>query len=300
MTFKDYFQKELKVERSIGVLVRFNIKRTECPNGLYVFVEGPSDKKFYSSTCVSKLRTDLYFFGLKDDYANDEKEILGKKAVLTCYSSLKHRKDIGSSFKRCIFIIDRDYDPEIECSDIEILQEDKERLSMTCGHSFENYFLEQENLRKLFAYYSLSELDFKEYQNHFCAFSERAGKFFAALATISFYYGDSRRKYIQGYKVDTIFNNDILIDEGIDMELYRYEYNQMMEYIQQDNKYLDFYKRTKKTIMEAPGLYIRGHNCYYHLEQYLAKRHHVYLAADYRRIAKIFTITFHGYDLQIQ
>ena len=101
MTFKDFFSNELKNERPIGVIMRFNIKRTEYPDSLYVFVEGPSDKKFYSSTKITKLQTDLYFYSVRDDFEDEQRTIVGKEAVLTCYSSLKKRKDIGASFKRC-------------------------------------------------------------------------------------------------------------------------------------------------------------------------------------------------------
>ena len=62
MTFKDYFMSEIQVERPIGVLMRFNVRRVEYPLSKYIFVEGKhlrpasiaSLKYFsiYSSNCL--------------------------------------------------------------------------------------------------------------------------------------------------------------------------------------------------------------------------------------------------------
>ena len=300
MNFKEFFTAACKTEEPIGVIMRFNIRRSEYPNSHYIFVEGPSDKKFYSSTKVSKLQTDLYFYSVRDDFEDNNIKIVGKDAVLRCYSFLKERDDLESCFKRCIFIIDRDYDPEINTAEVRLSQEDKKRLCMTYGHSFENYFFEKENLRELFYYYDMSEKALNEYWEHFTLFSEKASKFFSALATVTYFFRVSEKKYIPRYKVEDIFFNDVFVDEGIDSKLFRLEYQKMMESIQINKKHMEYYKETKKEIEKAPGLYIRGHNCYYHLEQYLAKKHKVFLEADYRKLPKRFNIEFDGYDLQTQ
>ena len=296
MTHNDFFQSQYEVEIPMAVLMRFNIKRVENPNGPYIFVEGSDDRRFYSATNISLFHTDLYFYAVHQDYKDDEVKVVGKDAVLRCYTVLKTKTNIGSSFKKCVFIVDRDYDENIKYSTTKIQLEDKKRISMTSGHSFENYFLDEGNLKCIFDYYGLNAKALKDYYEHFGAFSDKASTYFAACATITAFHDSLLSSYRHRYRNDDIFDNDILVDEGIDIDAYTKEFSKMMKVIQEHKECMEFYKNIKKEVVAQPALYIRGHNVFSHLEKYLAMRHRAYIRGDYRRIVRRFSITFSGYQ----
>lgn len=297
MTFKDYFKTQLQVEKPMGVIVRFNVKRAENPKGRYIFVEGSDDRRFYSSTDIPVFHTDLFFFSVHDDFENESLQVVGKEAVLQCFTILKSRTDIGNSFEKCVFIIDRDYDEDIEYSATKVQPDEKSRFSMTQGHSFENYFLRKDNLKTVFDYYGLSESDLEEYYRHFEAFSERAGKYYAARATITAFHNSKLSFYRPKHRNDRVFQNDILIDEGIDANAYKEEYTRMMEAINEHRECIEYYKKTKKEITQKPEMCIRGHNVYYHLEKYLLVHHRIRMRQDYKKLVNGFSITFQGYQM---
>ena len=297
---KNSFKSAQEQASPSDALLKFNTLRIMNPTSNYVFVEGSSDETFYSASNVPGLRDGVYIFNVKEE--SDTKKEVGKEGVLHCYDQVKKAKNIGSSFKRCIFIIDRDYDPELLHTEVSLSKDDKDRLSMTYGHSFENYFLEKNNLKKLFSYYtlrnSLSENDYKEYMEHFSQFANMASRYFAAKPTITHFYKadrQARSKYEEGYGIDSIFNNNIHVNEGIDIHKLQYELGNMMTYIR-NNRHEEYYEKIKEEIGNDPELYIRGHNCYNHLERYLADKLRVFLKGDYHSLIRKFTISFNGYS----
>ena len=73
--------------------------------------------------------------------------------------------------EKCIFIVDRDHDPDLQYTKYPIASEDKNHICRTKGYSFENYFLNPAIMAKLGViksesdFYKIFLQKWKEYLN---------------------------------------------------------------------------------------------------------------------------------------
>lgn len=148
----------------------------------FCIVEGSTDEPFYSNISNIDLRNKIkYLYNDKRAYDAHEEMEVGKDAVISSYNMI--RKNHTQYLDKCIFIIDRDYDGAKSmhyCYDIER----EKRMSITPGYSFENMFLEEENVKIIFSYLKRSNKELKEFERKYKQFLEETKEYFRLKATI--------------------------------------------------------------------------------------------------------------------
>ena len=282
-----------KADEPIAVMQRYNILRVTNPLKHFIFVEGSSDKIFYQSTKDVFLSKDVeYLFSVKRDAGNESRILVGKEAVLFCYTKIK--RDFKSDMDRCAFIVDRDYDCDLRLTDIPIKTSDKPKISMTVGHSFENYFFYSDNLKKVFDICQLTDLDYISFQERLKEYVRSILEFFAANAVITESFKLRHLRYKKKKTDEMIFSNDIIETNGIHLSELQEEINHQMDFIS-GQKLTARYKYYLQELNKNPALYIRGHNVFNYLVAYLKEYHSINLdpfqnQGLYRRIIGEFQI----------
>lgn len=270
-------------EQPIGVIQRFNIIRATKPNQNYIFVEGSTDKIFYEATNDSHLSINAeYFYSRKSDYiADDEKSILGKESVLYCYNFIKNEKSFNMN--TCTFIVDRDYDAKLQLIKIPLSNSDKKNLCMTKGHSFENYFLDEVNLKYVFSELGLSDQDLSAFLQRFTKFLESTKSFFSAKAVITEAYSKLHLHYKKKHDDNEVFSADIKNNNGINSIILKEENSNQKLFIQ-SNRLEARLKYYENILGQNLALYIRGHNVFEYLQAYLQCYHRMNLSSRNRKI----------------
>lgn len=268
--FKQKFLDELEVENPIGMIQRYNIYRVSEPQNRMIFVEGSSDYFFYSQTKNNELSHNTrYLFSVKGDYTENDRKIVGKESVLYCLGYIGKRTELARTLSRCCFIIDRDYELGLSKSKSKISDKDKKYVMVTKGHSFENYFFEETNLRKVFEECELNTEIMNEFLQHLISFLSVSVNYFAAKAAITSFFNNVNVHYKKIYGDNEIFVRKGNASDGIDKSKLLVEYNNMMDYIRPRKELMKEYSEVKKEIELNPALYIRGHNVFDYLAEYL-------------------------------
>lgn len=141
--------------------IKFNQKLAYLkPDEYCCFVEGSTDPNFYSNisnySFIKHIKFDNYL------YINGKmNEISGKMSVINSYLDIKELFDKYMS--KCVFIVDHDY---YGYSDLNLPKNN--HISMTEPYSFENYFLIESNIKKIFDYYNINQY----YDNFIKMFNE--------------------------------------------------------------------------------------------------------------------------------
>ena len=272
-TFKETIIDNITCEKPIGMIIRYNTRRVDKRIKHFVFVEGRDDKLFYSCTKDEELvNAAAYFYSVRSDYREGDEKIVGKSSVLYCFKHIKNNKTLCNGIGKCVFIVDKDYDPLLQYTPYNFTEEEKHYIRRTEGYSFENFYILQENLQFLFKALNLSEEDV----NEFVAALEKMWKslwsYYAAKAAITLnYYNNGIPKYSSKHKSKDIFvfSRDI----GIDFEKKRQETQKMLDHINTNSELQDAYKALKKILKNDPYQYMRGHDVYDYLLYYLQVKH---------------------------
>lgn len=143
-----------------------------------VFVEGESDKKFYDGNlykCLEIPKTQVRYICNRPQG--------GKDSVIRAYRFVNSKA--GKDLKRCVFIVDRDYNDLDEAS--KYLQPvDLNHITILPCYSFENYYIYKENLKSLI--YDMAQDEGEQHFNLFWAklevFLEKINDYCALKKTI--------------------------------------------------------------------------------------------------------------------
>ena len=261
-------------EKPIGMIIRYNAARVDRRNKRFVFVEGKGDKEFYISTANERLNRQAYYlYSYRSDYIDGSEKIVGKASVLYCHEYMKYSSSLKSTMEKCIFIVDRDHDPDLQYTKYPIASEDKNHICRTKGYSFENYFLMEGNIQKVVKHLGLSNEEYKKFWEAFEKFWNTTVNYFAAKAVITINYNNNaiRPKYAMRYKGSDIFVYDTEKNIDVIHEKKREEFQRMSEYMEKFPSLLNAYKIIRKRIRNKPEIYMRGHDAYDYLKYYLKK-----------------------------
>ena len=111
--FEETIRANIAYEKPIGMIIRYNAARVDRRNKRFVFVEGKGDKEFYISTANERLNRQAYYlYSYRSDYIDGSEKIVGKASVLYCHEYMKYSSSLKSTMEKCIFIVDRDHDPD--------------------------------------------------------------------------------------------------------------------------------------------------------------------------------------------
>lgn len=272
--FREAIIADISYERPIGMIVRYNAARVDRRTKRFIFVEGRGDKEFYMSTANEKLNSKAYYlYSYRSDYIDGSEKIVGKSSVLYCHEYLKNSSSLKSTIKNCIFIVDRDHDPDLQHTKYPIAPEDKEHICRTKGYSFENYFLMEGNIQNVFSHLRLSDEECKNFWIEFEKLWKATINYFAAKAVITLNYNNDtiRPKYAMRYKSSDIFIYDAENEVSVIHDKKRVEFQRMSTYIEKFPTLLSEYKEIRKKIKNEPEIYMRGHDAYDYLKYYLKK-----------------------------
>lgn len=282
--FKDKFRDEIKTEKPIAPIIRFNLERAGF-DGYFCFVEGSSDENFYSHTNISILQNERckYFFRRRDD--TDYPELEGKESVLCCYHYITNNPSLGHMRNQCIFIVDFDFDG-LNSKYFNLQHDEDKNFTITKYHSIENYYVVSENLRTIFAYYNLTLDAARQFYDMIYNFACEVSEFFALKGSISATYNQKKKKFSEGvtykkrYEYSDIFRFNFNQSPPYEAELFKTELDAMRAAIA-NNKYAkDRYRFILCRIQENPPLYIRGHNVYDYFKYYMLQKYNIRIIKD--------------------
>lgn len=92
---------------------------------------------------------------------------IGKSGVMNTYNDIRTRNNLLHYLDRCIFLIDHDYEGALS-SKVVVPETLRDNLTITKLYSFENYFLIEENIDKIFKLFGLDDVNvFKQKLNNF-------------------------------------------------------------------------------------------------------------------------------------
>ncbi len=293
--FKEIIIDNITCEKPIGMTIRYNAQRVDRRLKHFVFVEGRDDKLFYSCTEDEELtNAAAYFYSLRSDRHEGDDIIVGKSSVLYCYKHIKNNRALSNGIEKCVFIVDKDYDPLLQFTSYDLTEEDKHYIRRTEGYSFENYFIMQENLQLLFRSMNLAEEAINEFEVALKKLWKSLWSYYAAKAAITLnYYNKSVPKYSSQYKSKDIFIFDG--NEAVDLEKKRKETHRMLEHINTNPELQATYKELKKSLKASPYLYMRGHDVYDYLLYYLKMKQGIMISSlldmdNYSRIIAQMTV----------
>lgn len=248
----------------------------------FCIVEGKSDFKFYSNINSFDLKNNVrYLWNYRNDKTVENIDV-GKDAVIANYNMIRKNPKFNRFMSKYIFIIDHDYDGAKSMK----YNYDKDReskMSITPFHSYENFFLEENNIKKIFYYLGKSESDIEQFETKYKQFIKETGEFVRLKSSTI----EVRKKgspcydyYINPYRTplndistdifefnfdsnhynDNYFNKSRMIEEIIRMTNYINQY--------ENQNALIFYRNYSKNIGYNRS-YVRGHEAMNFLISYL-------------------------------
>lgn len=283
--FKAYFQSQIAEEVDFGPVMRFSLKRNDKNIERFIFVEGSTDEQFYGSTQVEILcdKTAYFYRKMTDD--DSLPEYKGKEAVFYALKKVCRNEQLSSEIDRCLFIVDRDFSDHISSARTKLNASEYKRVLMTYGHSMESYFLEKKNVTVVLEYFNINPEHFWEL---FSCFAEEMSLYYALNAVITENY-----KAIPYRKTYT--NNDICTFDFAKGDRFWDGYDNMLEECRLMRSRL---RQTRnpallqravflETKIRANPRYIRGHDAYSFLEQYLKQLHNIDIGFSYHTFGTI-------------
>lgn len=244
-------------------------------------VEGKTDRLFYSNISEIDLKTKtryLWNYRTQDTYVDVD---VGKDAVISSYRMIRKNPRFNVLLNKCIFIIDHDYDGAKSMKyDYDVDRENK--MSITLGHSYENYFLEKENVKKIFDYLGKNEKEITKFEQKYKQFLAESSEFFRLKsATIEVLkkgsicydmYADTYHTNVELSKdiFDFKFDNFNFDNNYFNKKIMYNEIERMRNYINQyqNKSALKFYNHYSKNIINNRS-YLRGHEAMNFLTAYL-------------------------------
>ncbi len=256
-TLKDRFQYSIRQKSAIGSVMKYHEVKDSDYYRSIVFVEGSSDRRFYKNTGIRRLSKQSYYI-----YAVQDEDLTGKKAVISAYQYISADADIRDGLEKCIFIVDRDWD---------LLPKG---VSVTRGHSMENYFLLQDNLKILFSHIGKNEKEYDTFWRGYGKFCAETAEFWALKASVVYAHGtDKGYDYRRKRTFEEIFDFRLLWDDTI---VYNRKYMEeeialMRRGIAGSEELLAYCENMKEKIRTDIS-YIRGHEAFRYLQCYFKEK----------------------------
>ena len=278
------------------------------------FVEGPTDPDFYSQINNTSLSNKKIRFirSLTTDESGEADEI-GKEGVLKKYYKMFEYPNYKEILNKCIFIVDHDYEGLVsEKYDSDYIN--KEAFSVTPYYSFENFFLTDINIKKIFEHFNIDENSYNDFMDYLTTFifenSEysrlkssvtiacKKGKYNTKLpsSVVKVPYGKFAGNEMTPYHIfNFIFDNPKY--HFFNKKFMDIKNDKMKESVYSNYLIKSYYlNETNKFINNRD--YIRGHDIYKLLEQYLYQKHKINIkqldynnkTSRYNEIVKILTV----------
>ena len=252
----------------------------------YCIIEGSSDQYFYSNIkCIdfNKSITEFLYNSKKNNNLyidkGSEKRFVGKNAVIQAYYMINKNDKLSPLLNRCYFIVDKDY-YGLNSNFYHNIDEEMEKcFSITKYHSFENYFLTEENIRKIFDYlekkYEISIEEYEKYYNKLMQFVNEISEYNRLKSSIvavynknTKYYSYYKPSYKKKYSDEEIFNFDFKKDNFYNKEMLLEEVEILKKAVF-DSPEAKAYFENESIKFEKNKEFIRGHNIYNFFEEYL-------------------------------
>ena len=252
------------------------------------FVEGNTDPLFYSNLknygILNNIDLEKYIYLRKQEKIDGDNS--GKQGVIDSYNYLFKNKN--RNLKKCIFIVDHDY------SGLENYKVPKNNgITMTKPYAFENYFLEDRNIKTIFNFYNIS--------NHYDEFITKLNEF---IKNIDDY--NRLKSAITRYNHTGFIGNDIRykkIYSDKDIFNFNFKKKDVPFNMTNMNKEIENMKKAVYTSIGAKSYYeyttlkfsnkrewIKGHIIYDYLYNYLKQIHNIDLNNDYKKIVNMLDV----------
>jgi len=290
-----------------------NIYRNDKKLDYVCFVEGYTDPSFYNNilnTVISgkKLKYVRSLSSKETVYGNE----IGKEGVIKNYFSIYQYPDFKNILSKSIFIVDHDYEGLIS----EFYGQDeinKKVFTVTPYYAFENFFLTDENIEKIFKYFNIDNdelVKFKNILNQFVkensdytrlkssvtiACKKCQYKTYLPSSKIRVPYGKNAGEYMGPNDIfNFIFNNPKY--HFYNKNFMKMQNEAMYEAIKNSPKIMQYYSNETKKFINNKN-FIRGHDIYKLLEQYLLQNFNINISqkkydknSRYNEIVKIIEV----------
>lgn len=254
--FKNAFKQRIPNKTSISSVMKYHqVKNSDYYENI-VFVEGSSDKRFYIKTRINELSHKAYYI-----YSSQMDEYRGKESVIKAFNLINNDQRIKDGLTKCIFIIDQDW------SDI------PDGVYATAGHSMESFFLEENNIKKLFSVINDKE-DVECFEKIYKRFWYESADFWALKATMVYATDNGIHiNYKKRNSFETIFdyafeNNEIKYNK----QLMDAEINSMRQSVLNNKLLIKYYNKTFKKIKDNRN-FVRGHEAFRLLQCFLENKY---------------------------
>lgn len=184
------------------------------------------------------------------------------------YRQIKENKDLQKDAGKCVYIVDKDWDLTLRSTNKWVNKKDEPFITMTKGHSMECYFLEKENVQRIFEHYSLTDkiAEFADFERKFVDLSL---EYWALKSTVQYAMKTNVRcRYRKKHSFNEIFAFDFSKEPFFKRQLMDEEICIMKEAIK-DNEQLERYCSIWKEKIKNEPRYIRGHDYFNFLQMYL-------------------------------
>ncbi len=269
-------------------------------------VEGKTDKSFYENINSYDLKTRVkYLWNFRDEKTYENSDV-GKDAVIGSFISIKKNPKFYSYIDKLIFIIDHDYDGAKSMKyEFNLYRENK--ISITDGYSFENYFLEENNVKKIFYYLGKTDEDILRFEEKYKKFLIDTYEFFRLKSSTI----EVKKKgspcydwYIRSYKTSLtniskdIFEFNFKNTNYFNITKMYNEINDMRYYVNKTGNYsakLFYNKYSSSLVLDRK--YVRGHEALNFLIAYLRDEFDIELCDNpanklYCELVRILDINF--------
>ena len=278
--FYQEFNNARKNQPNSKMLMEFNQKREYIEEGHHVsFVEGPDDKRFYRFINGYEELHNVH----KSDYIysnNNSNEAHGKSGVLLMYNYI-HDK-FSKYLDKCIFIVDHDYNGLVGYG-----VSNEKAITITKNYAFENYFVEDSNLEKIFNYFNISN-DLDNFKNLLKRYIIDVGDFVRVKSTLT----NNKQVHVTGiFSNNEIFKFNFSSPNYFNSTYMEKEITNMFDAIKKNSKAYDFYLDKAKDYMHSYR-WVRGHDIYNFLYEYLKQKHNKDLNSDmyYSDVVKLLNV----------
>lgn len=294
-SFKNQFLESIYTKPKAYGLIEFNNSKS-MNYEYYIFTEGTTDEVFYSNLNHSLFTKKIKFIPMQDKEHAIDKTDIAKTGVMRTFNEIKNK--LGNDLKKCIFIVDHDYEG-VFSSNIEVESDLKKNFTVTKGYSFENVFLEDNNIDLIFNYFGLPDVNlFKNKLNVFVKEISEYNRLKASIV-ITYMKGSDYSpaiNYKSKYKSDEIFKFDFagMYKYYFRKDIYDIEVcNQQDAVFNNENSKRYYYDVSSKFINNIN--YIRGHDLYRFLQFYLWQIHNIDLRPKsnnihYKNIIKVLNV----------
>lgn len=279
-----FIKSTIELPCSAGIF-EMNIYRNRNDIDYICFVEGPTDPLFYENiknTVISKKKKEYIRMLTTDE--TDSGNNVGKEGVIKNYFNISRKfKDL---LYKCIFIIDHDYEGLVsQYYEKEDLNENV--FSITPYYAFENFFLTDENLYKIFKHFEIENYykDFIKFLNQFVdetsnysrlkssiTIACKKGKYHTYLPSSQTIipYGKLKGQIMTPYNIFH-FNFNNYYPHFYNKNFMELKNEDMWKAIKDSELIRSYYNNETQKFINNRNL-VRGHDIYKLLEEYLKQR----------------------------